>query len=70
MKHSLDASPKVLRGEIFMEFSDVSVYCLIHRLLLQFIKLYPELRNYINAKITAFTKKEDQRNKEVFFFSF
>eukprot|EP01125_Pyxidicula_operculata_P019302 TRINITY_DN698_c1_g3_i2.p1 TRINITY_DN698_c1_g3~~TRINITY_DN698_c1_g3_i2.p1 ORF type:complete len:1226 (-),score=381.44 TRINITY_DN698_c1_g3_i2:32-3709(-) len=55
----------VMSGTLHASIKALEGYCIFHRLLLVFVKRYPELQEYINRQVRAFCVDAKYRTKDV-----
>lgn len=55
----------MMKGNLYISFKALNAYCQIHRLLLQFIKWYPEIKTEVEFRLERFIKYPKSRNKQI-----
>lgn len=53
----------VMSGDLHASQAALEGYCAFHRLLLYFVRKYPELQKIVNDTAINFCKKEENRTK-------
>lgn len=56
---------EVMSGKAHASIKALRGYCLFHRLLLEFVKEFPELREFCNEQVGKFISDEKSRHKDV-----